>query len=481
MNDVFISYAREDKARVQGLAERLAEHGWSVFWDHTIPAGQTWRARISEALSQVQVVVVVWTAASVESQFVLEEAAVGRRRGVLLPVLFEPVAPPFGFAEIQSLDLSRWNGERDHPTFQRLCRRVNAELERERPQAMSGEGQAPRLGPHRAPNPMVSRRPMVGWLAAVVFAMIAGGALVYSAYERNRMRTQSAEAVSAVTKELNAVRAAYEALQGEQARAQSTLASTSRKLSAANDAKDKLEQILARLRADRALPEPRVPEVVLIPAGRFSMGDSITPGARTQTIEIPESFSIMVHEVTFEAYDLFALWTQRRLPNDEGWGRRARPVINVSWRDANAYAAWLSERTGDRYQLPSEAQWEFAARAGATTRYWWGNDPGEARANCADCGASLGGETSEVGQFRANRYGLFDVHGNVAEWVQDCFRRGGKAPSDGRAFEDDQCATRVIRDGAFHQSAQRMIASARTGLAEHGRSRGLGFRLVKSR
>ena len=117
------------------------------------------------------------------------------------------------------------------------------------------------------------------------------------------------------------------------------------------------------------------------------------------------------------------------------WPYQQIQLINVSWYDAAAYAAWLSSQTGDRYRLPSEAEWEYAARAGTETVYSWGNDIGDNRANCDGCPSQWDEfKTAPVGSFAANAWGVHDMHGNVWEWVRDCWNRGYEgAPADGTA------------------------------------------------
>ncbi|WP_141698972.1 formylglycine-generating enzyme family protein, partial [Candidatus Marithrix sp. Canyon 246] len=117
-------------------------------------------------------------------------------------------------------------------------------------------------------------------------------------------------------------------------------------------------------------------------------------------------------------YDKFADATGRDKPDDKGWGRANRPVINVSWNDATAYTEWLSDQTGKQYRLPTEAEWEYAARAGTETKYWWGNEIGTNKANCDNdhCGDSFE-YTSDVGSFAANQFGLYDTSGNLWEWT----------------------------------------------------------------
>ena len=195
------------------------------------------------------------------------------------------------------------------------------------------------------------------------------------------------------------------------------------------------------------------------------------------------SFALGVYEVTFEEYERFARATGRDRPNDRGWGRGGRPVNNVSWEDAQAYAAWLSDETGEDYRLPSESEWEYAARAGSATRYSWGRDIGRNRANCNGCGSRWDSDgTSPVGSFAANGWGLYDMHGNVWEWVEDCWHENyAGAPRDGSAWTSGgSCGRRVLRGGswlyipAFLRSANRnfFVAGARVG--------GFGFRVSRT-
>jgi formylglycine-generating enzyme required for sulfatase activity len=163
------------------------------------------------------------------------------------------------------------------------------------------------------------------------------------------------------------------------------------------------------------------PEMVWIPAGRFRMGDIQGTGSDDEqpVHEVSvERFAMGRYPVTFAEYDQFAQATDREKPDDRGWGRGNRPVINVSWYDAVAYTEWLCEQTGQQYRLPTEAEWEYAARAGTETDYWWGNDIGKNRANCNGSGSQWSGkQTSPVGSFEPNPFGLYDTAGNVWEWI----------------------------------------------------------------
>ncbi len=134
------------------------------------------------------------------------------------------------------------------------------------------------------------------------------------------------------------------------------------------------------------------------------------------------------------------------------WGRGNRPVVNVTWDDATAYAQWLSAVTGESYRLPSEAEWEYAARAGTETAYSWGDELGTNKANCDGCGSRWDDdeETAPVGSFAPNAWGLHDMHGNVWEWTGNCWNEGyAGAPADGSAWTDGHCGRRVVRGGSY--------------------------------
>jgi len=187
------------------------------------------------------------------------------------------------------------------------------------------------------------------------------------------------------------------------------------------------------------------------------------------------------HEVTFAEYDRFARATGRPRPHDEGWGRGQRPVVNVSWNDAQAYTAWLSGLTGMRYRLPSEAEWEFAARAGSDSFFWWGNILGTNNANCFDCGSRWDNQsTAPVGSFAASPFGLHDTAGNVLEWVADCYHDSYEdAPGDGSAWISGVCDARVARGGAYNKPATAMRASRRNSFSADTRLSFIGFRVVR--
>ena len=256
------------------------------------------------------------------------------------------------------------------------------------------------------------------------------------------------------------------------------------------------ERAAREVETRQAAITPSAPEMVVIPAGTFRMGcasnrwhcDYDEWPVREVRID---AFEISKHEVTFKQWDICVEYGGCRSVEDEGWGRNDRPVINVTWEDAQAYAVWLSKEMGEAFRLPSEAEWEYAARAGTETMYNWGNDRGRGLANCDGCRCDhCGSRTSPVGSYPQNPFGLHDMHGNVWEWVADCWNESYQgAPSDGSAWLLRDCERRVLRGGSWInrpgglRSANR--GSVTTSLRSSGsvttsfRSSSRGFRVAR--
>jgi formylglycine-generating enzyme required for sulfatase activity len=224
------------------------------------------------------------------------------------------------------------------------------------------------------------------------------------------------------------------------------------------------------------------PEMVVVPAGEFDMGSNdIEFEKPIRRVAVAKPFAIGRREVTFEEWDQCAAsgaCTYR--PEDRGQGRGERPVTDVSWRDAKAYITWLAQKTGQKYRLPSEAEWEYAARAGTKTAYWWGRDVGSRFANCRECGGNAGQQTIASGSFAANPFGLFDTAGNAAEWVEDCWNDNYRgAPKDSSAWTAGQCGQRVLRGGSFDSQARYVRSSSRFRYDADVRYYANGFRVVR--
>jgi formylglycine-generating enzyme required for sulfatase activity len=225
------------------------------------------------------------------------------------------------------------------------------------------------------------------------------------------------------------------------------------------------------------------PEMVTVPAGHFAMG---SPDGEGNVAEKPQhavafarEFAVGKYEVTFDEWDAcVAAGGCKHRAVDGGRGRGKLPVINVNWEDAQAYVAWLSGRTGQPYRLLSEAEWEYAARGGTTTRFPWGNDRGSNRANFAGNRDWL---PVPAGSFEPNAFGLHDMIGNVEEWVQDCWNDTYKgAPTDGSAWEAGNCGRRVVRGGTYGTYPDDARAASRSKNGPGSRSRDLGFRVART-
>ena len=236
------------------------------------------------------------------------------------------------------------------------------------------------------------------------------------------------------------------------------------------------------------------PQMVIVPAGTFTMGSAASEEGRydnegpRHSVTIPAPFAVGVYEVTFAEWDacVRAGGCGGYAPADEGWGRGSRPVINVIWDDAQAYISWLSQQTGARYRLLSEAEWEYVARAGTRTARYWGE--GESRqcrnANGRDDFVSCSDGydyTAPVGSFAPNAFGLYDVIGNVWEWTQDCWNGSyAGAPSDGSAWQSGECDRRVLRGGSWFFNPWFLRSAYRCGIATDYRFNYFGFRVART-
>jgi len=223
-------------------------------------------------------------------------------------------------------------------------------------------------------------------------------------------------------------------------------------------------------------------EMVNIPGGSFRMGDLIGEGGDAEkpvhTVTI-QAFKLGKYEVTFAQWDACVAdgGCGGYTPNDEGWGRDNRPVINVSWKDAQSYIGWLNSKTNGNYRLPTEAEWEYAARAGSTTRYSWGNEIGTGNAACC----RYDGKTVEVGSYSANDFGLYGMYGNVWEWTEDCWNNTyAGAPTNGAALKVGQCSGRVFRGGSWVSDPWDLRSANRVWNQPYFRDNLLGFRLART-
>jgi formylglycine-generating enzyme required for sulfatase activity len=247
------------------------------------------------------------------------------------------------------------------------------------------------------------------------------------------------------------------------------------------------------------------PEMIVIAAGEYGFGSPPNEFGSPYNegyildITIARPFAIGKYEVSFEEWDACARDKKCAMPADEGWGRGRRPVVNINWHEASAYAEWLSEKTGKSYRLPSEQEWEYAAQAGTPRARFFGieheeicmyanvydetahtaHDFGWAYIPCSDGFA----ETAPVGSFKANAFGAHDMLGNVWEWVQDCLNpnwRFSRAPLDGSAFVEGDCSQRAYRGGSWISNQPYYLRTADRYKFAGARYNDLGFRVVRS-
>lgn len=241
--------------------------------------------------------------------------------------------------------------------------------------------------------------------------------------------------------------------------------------------------VFSDLQAFREIDSPWCPQMVVLPAGEFAMGtdpgdDRGWPDERPQrTVSIEQRFAIGLYPVTFTEYNEFCEAEDRSKPDDAGWGQERRPAINVSWRDARAYVAWLSKQTQSLYRLVTEAEWEYACRATGITAYANGETLSEAEANFAN----VVGGTTEVGAYPPNLWQIYDMHGNVWEWVEDTFRtRHERTDIAGISPGIEAGTCRTVRGGCWNSSARQLRSAARLACPAELRSRYVGFRIARS-
>jgi formylglycine-generating enzyme required for sulfatase activity len=251
-----------------------------------------------------------------------------------------------------------------------------------------------------------------------------------------------------------------------------------------------------RLRAGDSFREcaKDCPEMIVIPAGSFTMGSPEGEKGRRaregpqHEVTIAKRFAVSKSEVTWDEWRACVNHGDCPHISDSAWGRGTRPVINVTWEQVKQYVAWLSKMTGQNYRLLTEAEWEYAARAGTKTAYPWGNEIGNGNANCSGCGSQWADDeenpkTAPVASFPPNAFRLHDMNGNVWEWVEDCYQSNYKeAPTDGSALNTRDCINHVIRGGSwivwqFPESAR---SASRDNYAKDQLRSFVGFRVART-
>lgn len=509
MSEIFISHQREDQEVARKIANALETEGWTVWWDPKLRAGEHFDEVIEEALTAAKCVVVLWSAGSVKSQYVRDEATYALECKKLVPVAIEAVEMPFRFRGVHTLRLFAWDGSRDSTDFRKLVDDISTildesskiirdyteqaqderlqEQERQRPQEEIIRRVEEASRTRVEPEALKFWR-IYGSAAAAVVLIIFSVVMWWPRPQQKETFEQPR------TDEKTVVRAPPTALGSPK----QIIAPTQKKVESTKEMESQAP--LRELKQEKAIATPPLlspgrafrdrlktggdgPEMVVVQAGSFKMGD-IQGGGEPDERPVRDvrikRFAIGRYEVAFEEYDKFA----KSLPDDRSWGRDRRPVIYVSQEDAVAYAQWLSLQTGNRYRLPSEAEWEYAARGGKETTYWWGEELMKGMANCNGCGSQWDKkQTAPVGSFKPNSFGLYDTAGNVWEWVADCWHGNYQgAPTDGSAWlreNGGDCGQRVIRGASWGAKPADLRSSNRGRYSRGIRNLNLGFRLVR--
>lgn len=224
--------------------------------------------------------------------------------------------------------------------------------------------------------------------------------------------------------------------------------------------------------------------MVWIPAGTYAMG---SPSSSTSKEERPrhnvkiKKFAISKYEITISEYEIFAKATKRMMPDDLYMEHDTSPVVFVKWDDAYNYAKWLTEQTGHKYRLPSEAEWEYAASGGQDAAFWWGYEEKRGMAHCFTCNSQFDPrKPAKIGKFQPNQFGLYDTAGNVAEWVYDCWHPNYEgAPTDGSVWEGGNCSLRIARGGSYISPQQSIRIAKRDKFKSDAGYDHIGIRLVR--
>ncbi len=501
--EVFISYKRERRPAAHHLQKVLQANGFAAWYDYGLVPGEDFEARLMGELSAAKVVLVLWCGLSVQSPWVRKEADAALGRGTLAPVWIEKVAPPGDFGKRDTIDITGWDGDPSSGALFRLLSAIGDKVGRDpapdfrRLRELHEDWVAygrPSL-PRFRTEPPPKFDPAVNPLAPVI-----DGA---SKMVRDWM--QGAGPASAEPPPSPPLQG------GEQVSAEGAPPPERGRLGG-GQAVDPARRAAEAARAGRPIAErsfpielPGVanwptPQMIAVPPGKFLMGaptseDGSSDKERPQhEVRIDYAFALGRHVVTFAEWDAaIAAGAELVTPDDEGWGRGSRPVINVNWEDAQAYLKWLNDRIGSsvalgRYRLPSEAEWEYACRAGTTTPFDVGATIFTAQANFDGSytyGKGVKGEyrqkTVPVGSFAANAFGFHDMHGNVWEWCHDHWNASYiDARNDGAPWMASDGLQRILRGGSWDDEPKWLRSAARLRNDYTLRDKSGGFRLARS-
>jgi formylglycine-generating enzyme required for sulfatase activity len=429
--DVFVSYKREDIEIARRVVNAMQESGISVWWDDNITPRQSWDTEIEKAISAAATVAVLWSPRSVTSDWVRTEAHYGKERGKLVPAVIEPCTIPIAFSLTQTVDLSAWKGDREDKQWRKL----------------------------------------LTWITDLI-ATKAGTADLTSS-------VVSAVATNVYRNAIGSLPAGDPIYDGAFINPHTPPGTVFR-------------------------DGDQMPVMRIVPKGLFLLGTTSDDPDRAsyempqKRIDIPAPFAIGVFPVLVSEYVslVSSVPTAAAAPaRARGWFNRLRrsselpaqaaapsisqstiPVTNISHDEAQTFVSRLSSASQESYRIPSEAEWEYACRAGSETRYWCGDAIGSDRAAFA-----LASGPVAVGSYPPNRFGLYDMHGNVREWTADLWHDSYElTPQDGRPALEGHSAMRVVRGGGWHDNAVMLRSAARMRATQSLRSDMIGFRVARS-
>jgi formylglycine-generating enzyme required for sulfatase activity len=427
MADIFVSYKKEDREIVEHLVAALRSHGFTVWWDEGLTPRAAWDAALEQEISAAATVVVVWTPRSIGSDWVRTEAHYAQDRGKLIPVMMEDCTLPLAFLLRQTVNLCDWRGDHDGREWRKLLTWIDDVVG-----TKPGNANIPdRLGPAQ-PNRF---REVVGHLPS-------GDPIVEGAF------------VNVATPAGTAFR-------------------------------------------DQA----GFPVMRILPKGAFLMGsppgdpDRASVEGPRKRIEIPAPFALGLFQVLVSEYEevtgtlpsvgpadasprgLFGFLRPRAAPiAAPRLALPSTPVTHISFEDAQSFAARISAAVGTAYRIPSEAEWEYACRAGSDRRYHFG-DTLETRL----AAFALSAGPVVAGSFPPNALGLYDMHGNVREWVADLWHESYDAiPLDGSPAVEGHGAMRVVRGGGWRDAAPLLRSAARLRATQSARADVIGFRVARA-
>ncbi len=459
MSDIFICYSRQDFPIADRLMQQLQAEGWSVFIDKQTHVGRRWHKEIEQELQAARAIVVLWSTTSRDSDYVLEEAEYGKRKDCLFPAFIEFVEPPYGFSRIQTADLTGWkNG--DQSGAKGLVNALRLHLNGETTQVDAPiENTVPISPIPEQPiiaqsNETKSERTEINKSWSLMKKILSVSALVFLGfiifpifewdYERfSQLDIQTEELINEI------------------------------------------------------FDNAQLPELILIPAGSFYLGEQDVEflhslpklerkfyGSPGTYIAFEKSFYIGKTEITYTQYDFYVQEQQRnghkiKSPVTAKGGRGEQPVVNIEWDEALSYTKWLSEQIKKECRLPTESEWEYAARATKNTAYPWGSEIGIGNANCNSCGSQWDSlQAAPVGQFQTNNYGIFDTSGNVWEWT--CSEWSGEFNGQEQKCSKRKAKPKVIRGGSWYASPRDIRTAIRASFDSNKSSVDLGFRVLCS-